>query len=222
MLEGKNNTLSLPWEIRLFSCKIVSLFQPSNMAAVKTFILFITPLNLTSWQIRACARERGDTHVLKSRLDHVLVAFQPWHFCRLESMQIISNNVFCSFVLNSTWQKWDVWNGPLANPTPIWKSRCLYFVMEFFWRNIWSVRFSLSSKLVLPIPHCVKSKLSDTRGPSSLFTSLWWLHEFVRIPRIVRENLHVQRKQRKSVLSLAIRENMTRVMWQNRCAKKSL
>ena len=32
MLEGKNNTFSLD----LFSCKTVLLFQPSNMAAVKT------------------------------------------------------------------------------------------------------------------------------------------------------------------------------------------
>ena len=35
MLEGKNNTFSLPWEKKP-SCKIVSLFQPSCMATVKT------------------------------------------------------------------------------------------------------------------------------------------------------------------------------------------
>ena len=35
MLEGKNNTFSLPWEKKP-SCKIVSLFQPSSMATVKT------------------------------------------------------------------------------------------------------------------------------------------------------------------------------------------
>ena len=37
MLEGKNNTFSLFWEIRsIFMQNSVSLFQPSNMAAVKT------------------------------------------------------------------------------------------------------------------------------------------------------------------------------------------
>ena len=36
MLEGKNNTFSLHWEIRYIPCKTVSLFPPSSMATVET------------------------------------------------------------------------------------------------------------------------------------------------------------------------------------------
>ena len=40
MLEGKNNTFPLLWEIKdLLLCKMVSLFQHSNMAAVKTLYM---------------------------------------------------------------------------------------------------------------------------------------------------------------------------------------
>ena len=104
MLEGKNNTFSLPWEMDLFS-----LFQPSNMAAVKTLYSCGS-----TWR-KSCERSKSIKHTKSTN----------WNIC-WHDMRIWYDEILGAHSLSDFW--WLVGTGIFSTSY----SQCQHISIVFY------------------------------------------------------------------------------------------